>query len=352
VNGGAPFPTRLQTVVENGLAAASGTGPGVAAELSVRVCHCLDDVAPGHWDALGARPPASLIGSRPWVEAALATVDRGCVPFLVAVETPESLVGLMTLVLDQFPPRPVLRFAGSPFNDLTDLMTLAGHELPAGAAAIEALRMLVSNGCAMDIGDLDPEGALAHADRDRRMFDWDAASGAPTLALHDPNPSISARERRRLDRSLRALRAVHRVEFRRTDGEEMVTALGDFIRLRAARLRALGRNVADPPVTLLDAAVRRLAPLGRCAFMEMQLDGAVVARDLYLLDGTVAMLWLRALDLAWLRYSCGHLLLRATGDRLAAQGYDTLDFGRGDELYKFRFGGRERVLLRARLPPP
>jgi CelD/BcsL family acetyltransferase involved in cellulose biosynthesis len=83
--------------------------------------------------------------------------------------------------------------------------------------------------------------------------------------------------------------------------------------------------------------------------MEMVVDETVVARDLYLVDGSVAMLWLRALDMRWLRHSCGNLLLRASVERLAACGYETLDLGRGDESYKCCFGAERRVLLRARL---
>jgi CelD/BcsL family acetyltransferase involved in cellulose biosynthesis len=81
--------------------------------------------------------------------------------------------------------------------------------------------------------------------------------------------------------------------------------------------------------------------------MEMLVDGGVAACDLYLLDGSVAMLWLRALSMSWLGYSCGHLLLQTSADQLAAEGYEALDLGRGAEPYKFRSGAHARVLLRA-----
>jgi CelD/BcsL family acetyltransferase involved in cellulose biosynthesis len=271
------------------------------------------------------------------------------VPFLVTVEAADRLVGLMTLVLDDRPPCPVVRFAASPFNDLTDLMTLPGHEAEAAEAAIGALRVLAGDGWVVEIEDVDPEGALAGADCDRRPLNWRAGSVAPAIDLSDAAATVSPRHRRRLDRSARELRGAHRVAFRRRDGPEVVAGLEEFMRLRAARLRALGRNLSDPPVTLLDAAVRRLAPLGGCAFMEMLIDDTVVARDLYLTGDRVVMLWLRALDMAWVRHSCGHLLLRAAAERFAVEGYESLDLGRGAELYKFRFGARHRVLLRARV---
>jgi CelD/BcsL family acetyltransferase involved in cellulose biosynthesis len=318
-------------------------------DVAVSTCRRLSDVPAADWDALTARPPASLTGSRRWIEAALATVDRGQVPFLVAVQAAGRVVGLMTLVLEERSPRPVLRFAASPSNDLADLMTLPGHEHAAGFAAIAALRALAASGWSVELDDLDPTGVLAEADPSRRMLDWATSSVAPVIDLLDRNSGASPKRHRSWDRSLRQLHAAHRVEFHLRAEAEMVAVLREFIAMRETRLRALGRTLGDPPLPLLEAVVRRLASHRRCVFMEMVIDETVVARDLYLVDGSVAMLWLRALDMRWLCHSCGHLLLCAGIERLAASGYETLDLGRGDEPYKSYFGAERRVLLRARL---
>lgn len=318
--------------------------------LLVRVCTRLEEVPACEWDALTARPPASLAGSRAWIEAALTTVDRECALYLVTVLTHDRVVGLLALVLDERPALPVLRFAACPSNDLADLMTLPGYEVPAGQAAIGALRALADNGWRVELDDLDPAGALASADRTSRLLEWDTASVAPTIDLRDPRAGAGPRRQRCWNRSLRQLRAMHEVTFRRREGTAMIAALDGFTSMRDTRLRALERDLCDPPAPLLDAAVRRLAGLGRCMFMEMLVDDRVVAQDLYLVDRGVAMLWLRALDMGWLRFSCGHLLLRASAERLAAEGYETLDLGRGAEPYKFGAGAQDRVLLSARVP--
>jgi CelD/BcsL family acetyltransferase involved in cellulose biosynthesis len=319
-------------------------------EITVRVCTQLADVPAVDWDALTAHPPASLTGSRTWIEAALMTVDRGLTPVLVAMHAADRLVGLMTLVLDEYQPEPVLRFAASPSNDLVDLMTLPGHEDAAGLAAIHALRALASKGWTVELVDIDPSGVLAKADPDRQMLDWGASSVAPTIDLRNSDACVSPRQAYRWDRSMRKLRTAHHVEFRCRAGADMVEVLDEFTALRDLRLRALGRSLCEPPLTLLDAVVRGLASEDHCLFMEMLVDETVVARDLYLLDGSVAMLWLRALDMGWLHHSCGHLLLRATIEQLGIQGYELLDLGRGDEPYKFGFGAQRRILLSARLP--
>ena len=45
--------------------------------IEARVLTSLADVCEEEWNALSARPPASITGSRAWAEAALQTVDRG-----------------------------------------------------------------------------------------------------------------------------------------------------------------------------------------------------------------------------------------------------------------------------------
>lgn len=321
--------------------------------VEVSVERSLAAVAECEWASLHARPPASLTGSRPWAEAALATIDRGLSPLLLAVRTDGRLVGAASLVLDTRSSRPLLRFVAAPHNDLADLLTLSGYEQVAARAAVDGLAALArAESWDLRLEDVDPAGAFAAVERpgDRAgHLVWGAGSIAPVIDLHGSCARPSVRRLRRLDRSLKRLRAECRVEFALRRGASMVEALGEFTRQRDTRLRRLGRNLALPPGEFLDAAVRALAPLGHCAFMEMRVDGVAVARDLYLLDGKVAMLWLRALDMDWLAYSCGHLLLRAAVERFAADGYRALDLGRGAEPYKFSFGARDRQLFSASL---
>lgn len=319
-------------------------------DLTIRVHDEIRDVPAVDWAALTARAPASLAGSRAWFEAALETVDHAAEPHLLTVRAGRRVIGLMALVLD-LKPRPTLRFAAAPFNDLTDLMVLPGHEAAASVAVVDSLLEISRRGWLIELEDLDPAGILATADRSRDMLRWEPSWAAPTLALDERHDSlVSSRLWRRWDRALQRLTSEHRVDVRLVAGSSLLDGFAEFVRVRDARLRAKGRNLHDPPAELLEAVVRRLAPLGRCAFMELSVDGTVVARDLYLLDGSIAMLWLRALDMGWLRYSCGHLLLRASAKRLAAEGFHTIDFGRGAEPYKFACGARERVLLTARGP--
>jgi CelD/BcsL family acetyltransferase involved in cellulose biosynthesis len=322
-------------------------------ELRVRECRSPAEVGPPRaWDALRARPPASLTGSRPWVIAAFATAHPEATPWLIAVEARGRLVALLSLALHDCEGDPVLRFAGAPHNDLTDLMARPGYEDAAADAAVEALRSAAARGWSVRLDDVDPRGALAAADRRARLLTWSPDDPAPTIDLRGPwRSAASSHRRQQWSRALRRLRDRHRVCFRHVDGEDVLGRLPQFIELRAVRLHATGRPEL-PPHDFLECAVHGLAPRGQCAVMELLVDGHLAASDLYLLDQTVAMSWARALNPRWRRFPCGHLLLLAAADRFASAGFEVLDFGRGDEPYKFLFGADRRVLLSGRLLSP
>ncbi len=313
------------------------------AEMQTRVHLHPDDIPAEAWSALVARPPASITGSRAWIVAALATVDRGRSPYLAAFYRRGRLAGLLTLVLDGEPGGGTLRFAASPSNDLVDVLALPGHEDHVASAAMAFLTQRADEGWRIELSDLDPHGLLAR--RQDGGLHWGEVSAAPVVDLRHPSAGLP--RRRRLARALDRLRDDHRVTFRCTSGDGMVDELEAFIAMRETRLRALSRTLDDPPLDFLREAVRGLAHTGRCTFLDLLVDDNVVARDLHLLDRGVAMLWLRALDMRWLRPPCGLLLLGESMRWLRSEGFTTLDFGRGDERYKFDWGGQPRGLLSA-----
>jgi CelD/BcsL family acetyltransferase involved in cellulose biosynthesis len=305
-----------------------------------------DEVPSEAWAALTTRPPASITGSRPWIEAALATVDRGRSPHLTAFHRGGRLAGLLALVGEGEPGHGgTLRFAASPSNDLTDVLALPGQEDFVASAALAFLMRCAGEGWRIELSDVDPDGALAGRRGDGLR--WEEASAAPLVELHRPSAGLPPPRRRRLAGALNRLREEHDVSFRCTTGQEMLDELDAFIAMREVRLRKLSRELSDPPLEFLREAVRRLAHTGRCAFLELLIDDQVVARDLHLLDRSVAMLWLRALDMRWLRPPCGFLLLGESMRWLRSEGFEILDFGRGDERYKFEWGARQRRLLTA-----
>jgi CelD/BcsL family acetyltransferase involved in cellulose biosynthesis len=305
---------------------------------------------PAHeWALLTARPPASITASRAWVEAALSTVDRRCTPCLASFyDRNGRLVGLLTLMCEErHAGGKLVRFAASPFNDLADAITLPGYAEPVSVAAAAFLRERAAHGWSVHLSEVDPDGALASDRHSAGRLHWEPGSVAPVVDLERRSRAPSLPRHRGLLRAFERLRGEHRVAFAFTSGVAMVAEVEAFIDLRERRLRALSRTLDDPPLNFLRATLHALAESGRCAFMQLLVDDEVVARDLYLLDQNVAMLWLRALDMNWLRPPCGHLLLEESIRWLCSEGFTTLDFGRGGERYKLEWGARPRQLLSA-----
>ncbi len=302
------------------------------------------------WDLLRARPPASLNLSREWAAGALATSDADAEPRLLAIRRRDRLVGLLPLALRRRGGAPVLGFLGAPHNDLTDLMTLPGEE-KAAAGAILGFLGSWEPGAVIHLEELDPLGTLATHKQDHQALEWSASAGAPKIDLRRSWTSIaSPRLAKRVSTSMERLRAAHSVEIGWKRGESAVTALPTFISCREARLKAKGRPLDLPPLSLLEDVVGRMAPSGRCALIELRIDGDLAAADLYLLEPPVGMMWLRALERKWQKHLSGHLLLHTTVKLLGREGYEVLDLGRGEEPYKFEFGAEARLLLCATRP--
>lgn len=306
----------------------------------------LDRIDRKSWSQLSARSPASVIGSPPWLEAAFASTHRGMEPLLLASEGEAGMTGLLPLAIDD---SGAACLAGAPYNDLSDVLVLPGHEIEATEALLAAAGALADRGVEVTLHSIDPHGVLVRVDADVGAFEWSAERPAPEIVLdRDLEEKVSGRRRRTWGNRRRRIEQDHTVEFRMVaEGHEVLASLPSFERLRELRRQATGRPAERPPVALVAEAVKRLAEEGEAiAFFEMVVDGDVVASDLYLLDPPVALMWLRGLDPAWQAFPCGHLLLAWTARRLRSQGYEVLDMGRGNEPYKFIFGASDRVLLR------
>ncbi len=312
------------------------------------VCHSLAEIGPAErWSALRARAPASITASRPWLSAAAATTDRCARPHLLTVQDDERLLGLLALTVKQHDDRVRVQFAGCPNNDLSDLLAEPGHEAIVGELIVAELARIVARGWSISLTSVDPDGLLHRTASRTGLLSWTSDGCAPTVDLRGPWREAASRARRaQWDRRMRALTKIGPVELCRLEGDPLRKQLTTFLTLRAAR-RAVRGHQDLPPTAFLTHAVKELAPDGRCILMELRVNGDTVASDLYLIEESVALMWLRGLNPSWERFSCGHLLLRASADAFEREGFDTLDMGRGDEPYKAYFGAQKRVLLHA-----
>lgn len=312
-------------------------------DAAIRVVTEVDDVSASAWSELRARPPAAINGSREWVRAALETVDRSWRPHLVTVERGDRVVALLPLVVDA--ESRSARLVAALHNDLLDVLVAPGEE-EAAQLVLQELAAMGTRGWDVTLDLIDPAGVLVAADREHGVVRWTPQEAAPVVDLGAAwELAASNRRRSQWNRKLRRLNAERHVEVRWRTGAGVTAGLEQFLRVRSERLRATGRPQDLPPVEMIEAVVPELARDGRCALVELLLDGQMAAADLYLLDRPVALMWLRALAVEWRPYPCGHLLLRETARQLRAAGYTDLDLGCGGEPYKSVFGGSRRMLL-------
>lgn len=304
------------------------------------------------WDALQARPPASVCGSFSWVNAALDYLHQKGEPLILLILDGTRLVGSLPLICEMRHGVPTVRLVGDPLNDLADAR-LAVDCPGAARALLTALEALSANGAHIHLTDLDPDGHLVSVLRGSRVFRLSDAGDAPVIDLNTW-PALSRNFDKNLRRCERMLRAQHHVTFRWQRPDPAGSLLADLLRLRSARFRQTGAVSELPEIEsepgfrfFLQSVSTELGAQDRCGIATLCLDGIPVARDLYIADQRTAMLFLRGMNPQWHRYSCGHLLLKSTVTRLAKEGCTTLDLGRGDEAYKYRFGANSRRLVTA-----
>lgn len=317
--------------------------------LRTRIYSSIDQVAdPATWAALTARGTACVCGARGWVQTALEHAPSDVRPHLIAVTDGDELVGLMPLALKD-DRSGTLMAAGAPHNDLIDVMAAPGRGDEVAAVVLVALEHERQNGRRVELRAIDPEGALAGNRHGAQWLRWADDVQAPLIDLGPDwtrrfNPAWASQ----WQKNERRLHRTHGVRVEKLSPDSTVAAMERFVVRRRARLTSRGWPLDQPPEDFLLRAVEQLAPSGRCALFELHVGDHVVASDLYQLARPVAMLWLRAFDSKWASVSPGNLLVRAVGDLLYADGYTTLDLGRGDERYKFDLGARPRMLLSAR----
>lgn len=124
--------------------------------------------------------------------------------------------------------------------------------------------------------------------------------------------------------------------------------VGALVALHGARWSARGRDgalAATPRHAFLTEAVDRLAARDALLVAGVRFGGELAAIALGFLDRGVARYYLGGFDPRHRARSPGTLAVAALVDEAARRGARVFDFLRGAELYKYRFGARDRVQL-------
>jgi len=309
----------------------------------------------GEWRALyRASERATVFQSPEWVLGYLRHLAEGP-PRIVAVRRGRALAGVVPLAIGPGG-RDVWTLAGTGPSDALDLLA---RDADAPAVARAALGCVGARGdwSALELHELREGSALATAARSGaagRVVADGPCSVSPTLAIPEGARALEAivppSWARRARRDARACeRAKLSVEIASAcDAREHVRA---WIRLHAARWRARGEAGA-------------LA--GREAFVEEVLPALVRHRDAELLalrdergvlrascavfrERARAAYYLGGFDPEIARLSPLVVLIGVALERAAREGARELDFLRGAEPYKYRWGAVDRAQHRIRV---
>jgi len=337
--------------------------------LSVEVLASLDRLESlrPEWDELLARSPtATIFQTHQWQLAWLRHLGGGRL-LALAVRDGRDLVGLAPLVVRRAYGTPFrrLQFVGTGPSDYLGVVAADGQEAAVWGAVLERawdLRHL------WDVLDLQQVRLSAPPFARAGPSDGDApvdlrlsslGTGSWLRCLHQavcphlPLPgsrdafigSLGKKARWNLRYYLRALGREHKVEMGLVGEDNLAAEMEALFRLHGARWRKrwLPGVLALPSVRRFHRQVAaEFLRAGWLRLFRMQVDGATVASIYCFSYGGVGCYYLSGFDPAYARQSVGTVLTGHAIGELAEEGCRELDFLRGAEPYKYRWGCVDR----------
>ena len=306
------------------------------------------------WERLLTEASASNVFMTPqWLGAWWEYYGQGKKLLVLGVYDAGRLVGLAPLLIDEQRLGGIvlmrrLKFVGAGLSDRLDLILAKGHEAA-------ALKVIVSYLFAQDweVWDLvevaeDSITAALLPDIVKQLGARVATSrqtSCPVIPLAADEAAFRSPSRKefwkKVDYYGRRLNKDHAVELRLTDGGVNLDAnLEAFFHIYRV-------GFADRPNVLLNTQFEnfrrrvayRMAERGGLLLALLFADGTPVSGQFCLRYGPICYAYNLCHDPAWARYSVGTVLQWEVLRHLIREGYGAYDFLRGEEPYKYRWGG-------------
>jgi CelD/BcsL family acetyltransferase involved in cellulose biosynthesis len=305
------------------------------------------------WDRLLATcPHATPFHAPAWVLPWIATFGTGDL-WSLAVWRGAELVGLapLRIDIDRASGLRVVRFVAAGVSDYHGVVAEGGE--PGRATLTELLDHLERRRARWDLCDfqqLSPDEPLADLPLPGGLAGACAAQEvcsrvtlpASTEALYQQLP-------RRLGpviaRCIRRLERTGRVQFECADASSIGELLDAFFRVHAARWgrRGLTGMVADATIQHFHRGVAaEMLRAGRLRLHGLRFDGELVAVVYAIALGARVYAYLGGFEPRLAPFSPGLVMLWQTMSSAIGEGIVELDFLRGEEEYKRRWGARER----------
>ncbi|BDG05490.1 GNAT family N-acetyltransferase [Anaeromyxobacter oryzae] len=309
------------------------------------------------WDALWASAPAATPFASPaWLLPWCHHLLEGA-PWALAAWRGRELAGLLPTFVYRVGPRRVLGLLGGRVSDYQDVLA---EDAPATEAL---LAFAAGHRDRFDVADLEalparslllrtaPPPGLEAAVRDEDV--------CPVLALPARVEDLTARASPKLLSDVRyrrrRLAARHGpVELLAADARTLDRIVGDLVRLHTARWGTRGRPgvLADERlVRFLAEAARGLLARGLLRAYALRAAGATLGVLLGFAARGRTYAYLHGIAPDAARHSPGSLLFLHAIEAAIGEGHRELDFLRGREPYKYRWGAEDRPTRRLVLAP-
>ena len=322
----------------------------------VRTAGRLAEIAEA-WGALWSATGASPFQSHRWVSAWWHSFGSKTSELLVAVAWDrDQALAILPLAIERRLGARVLVWAGEAVNDYCDALAADG---PAGGQALAVLWGKVRESCDADLitlkqvrPDAKIRPLLTVPCAGRKGLDV-REDGEFSLQVvnHWPNGaayfrSLNKKGRNNHTRGKRILGESGHLTSRRVGKDELGPVLDRIFELKA-------RWVADTASQWLllanpEAGLRpfgeALASIDRLAVFVLEIDGVVVAGTLNILDGPKMLAFVAAYDAAYERASPGTILMVDYAMWAFDNGFQEIDYLRGEQAYKLRFANARTYL--------
>jgi len=319
----------------------------------VTTIEALETLAP-EWSALWDRSPGATTFQRPEWLLAWLHLFRPDSLWSVELRSDGRLIGLVPLFLDDGSLYPI----GAGITDYLDAIFDGAATASAVEAFYSTLRERRGAWSSLDIEQLRPQSPLMAATASEGLaIETVEENASPVLTLPESgslHEVMSSRHLKNLRYARRQMERAGNVEWILADRTTLDELLEALFRTHAARWGMRGEEgmlMGDEIQSFHREVARGLLERGVLRLYGMRFDGRLVGALESFFEKDSAYFYLHGFEPEVARFSPGIQLVGRFIDDAAERGIRCIDFLRGREEYKYRWGAKDMPTYRMRIRP-
>lgn len=309
------------------------------------------------WTCLTGRSDTTVFASFPWNLAWWHSFGSGKHLFiLTAADAAGEVRGIAPLMLSRLGPFRRLEFIGTGLSDAGDFLLDKDCAVPVAEALFAYLRRLRREWDLLDLDEVPAYSPLALWLQSGKPLGQHILrfprTDAPFVALpptwEEYLATLHRKPRQHLESFARRVIQEAGMEYRCvTSEEDAPAAVARFYKLHRARWETKPdslnpEHIAPSFLPFLEEACRRAAASGYLRISELWAGGEVISSWISFQVNSRLNGYMTGFDPAWSKDRPGKLLHRFVVRQALSEQAKELDFGRGDEEYKFEMGAVSR----------